>query len=170
MEWAVRWVLAQSGQYGEFWAASSLCCSVSMLRLLWTAAALVILMQGVQAGGHSELLLLLIEGYSLRRRNSTLKRGKQSCAEIRVRLLALVGAHRKTCVASPRICFFAAALLWKRAQRPRHTARPSLAKRGMAPPNLCYLQVPAVWVGQVVCHPPTVLWALLCTQPHGCYC
>lgn len=169
MEWAVRWVLAQSGQYGEFWAASSLCCSVSMLRLLRTAAALVILMQGVQAGEHSELLLL-IEGYSLRRRNSTLKHGKQSCAEIQVRLLALVGAHRKTCVASPRICFFAAALLWKRAQRPRHTARPSLAKRGLAPPNLCYLQVPAAWVGQVVCHPPTVLWALLCTQPHGCYC
>lgn len=57
----------QSGHCSEFWAVSSLCCLVSVLRLLWTAAALVILIQGVQAGEHSELLLL-IQGCSLRKR------------------------------------------------------------------------------------------------------
>lgn len=61
--------VGQSGHYSEFWAVSSLCCLVSVLRLLWTAAAVVTLIQGAQAGGHSELLLL-IQGYSLRERNS----------------------------------------------------------------------------------------------------
>lgn len=84
---------------------------------------------------------------------ATLKLGKQTCAEFQLRLLALVGAHGKTSTASPSICFCSSSSAVEACAKAK--ARPSLAERGIIPPNLHYLQVLAVRVGQVVCHPPT---------------
>lgn len=49
-----------SGQYSEFWAVASLCCLVSVLRLLWTTAT------GYTDTGSAGRRA---QGYSLRKRN-----------------------------------------------------------------------------------------------------